>query len=522
MKRGKLFTVPILILAICHVLPSPARASEALFTDAPPEHWAYDALSSLAARGLVSGYPGELFEGASPAWRYEIASAVARVAAETDVEKADKRDLDMIRDLIAEFAGELNALGKLDKLDKNAGKIDARLGAAEEDLGGWIMSGVFQFDAKFGADEELGFYEQPWFIGRNQFYLTYYTIFLRRRIDKNTAFEASLSKPNLQIDEPKNIVFDFYNISIKLPWWDATLDIGRKWFDWERELGFAVGVKGDSDSVLGGTYYKGFYFRKDWGSAGLHLIYSAESDITTGSIEGNTLRRTTIITPIEQYFLALRADFSISERLRAGLLGYYFWPDVEVENVNGTGHTSESDHLTAGAYAGYTLMPGVELKGLFYHQKQGDFYVTDDGSTKASLWRAAADIGQDVLKYTSLHLEYGGWDNNLIRWGWQFTYNGPNVMFNQPINSRSARVWSVLAEQKWNDRWSTFARYFHADFDTPGIDDTATWGGGIGYQHNPALRFELTYDELDYGSGNPSGYRNGSDGVFVFRTFAAF
>jgi hypothetical protein len=159
---------------------------------------------------------------------------------------------------------------------------------------------------------------------------------------------------------------------------------------------------------------------------------------------------------------------------------------------------------------------------MYYHQKQGDFYRVPDGATEADLWRAIIDVDQDVLKYTSLHLEYGHWDNNLIRWGWGFTFLGPNVLYNQPYNSRSAKVWSAMAEQKWNDKWTTYARYYHADFDTAGYDDTANWGGGIIYQLNPAVQFEFAYEMLDYGTGNPVGMHNGDDDIWMFRTLVFF
>jgi phosphate-selective porin len=79
-----------------------------------------------------------------------------------------------------------------------------------------------------------------------------------------------------------------------------------------------------------------------------------------------------------------------------------------------------------------------------------------------------------------------------------------------------------MAEQKWNDKWSTFGRYFSADFDTDGYSSTKTWGVGINYQYNPAVKFELSYDAMDYGTGNPHGLRNGDYGVVLFRTFASF
>ena len=156
MKGRNFLVVSILFFVICNILLIPVCEASNPFTDVPSAHWAYDALSLLAARGLLSGYPDGAFKGASSVTRYEMASAVARVLAEIDVEKVDKRDIDLIKELVAEFSDELGTL------NVKVEKIDARLDVMEKDIGGWSMSGVFQFDAKFGADVQKRFDEQPW------------------------------------------------------------------------------------------------------------------------------------------------------------------------------------------------------------------------------------------------------------------------------------------------------------------------------------------------------------------------
>jgi hypothetical protein len=85
-------------------------------------------------------------------------------------------------------------------------------------------------------------------------------------------------------------------------------------------------------------------------------------------------------------------------------MGYYWWPDTEVENVNDTGHKSDSDHLTLIGHASFSILPGVDIRGIYCHQSQGDFYALD-GSTEADVCRAILDVKQNVLKYMSLHLE---------------------------------------------------------------------------------------------------------------------
>ncbi|NLD96886.1 MAG: S-layer homology domain-containing protein, partial [Synergistaceae bacterium] len=121
---------------------APAFANVNPFMDVPMNHWAYDAIGQLAARGVLSGYPDGTYKGNQPMTRYEAASAVARALAVVDMTKASKQDVEMLKRLVVEFKDELDALGV--KVDK----IDSRLAVIEERLGGWKLWGEFRFDAK--------------------------------------------------------------------------------------------------------------------------------------------------------------------------------------------------------------------------------------------------------------------------------------------------------------------------------------------------------------------------------------
>ena len=60
------------------------------FSDVPADSWAYDAVSTLAADGVIDGYPDGTYQGQNTMTRYEMAQIVARAMAKTDLEKADK------------------------------------------------------------------------------------------------------------------------------------------------------------------------------------------------------------------------------------------------------------------------------------------------------------------------------------------------------------------------------------------------------------------------------------------------
>ncbi len=57
----------------------PAFAQQQPFADVPTNHWAYNAVNSLAEKGLIEGYPDGTFNGKRALTRYEFAQAIARL-----------------------------------------------------------------------------------------------------------------------------------------------------------------------------------------------------------------------------------------------------------------------------------------------------------------------------------------------------------------------------------------------------------------------------------------------------------
>jgi hypothetical protein len=100
------------------------------FSDVPANHWAYQYIQSLAADGIIDGYPDGKFKGDRPLTRYEMAVVVARVIAKLQENEGpkgpSKEDLDKLQKLIEALKDELDSLGvrvtnledSLDALDK--------------------------------------------------------------------------------------------------------------------------------------------------------------------------------------------------------------------------------------------------------------------------------------------------------------------------------------------------------------------------------------------------------------------
>jgi len=91
------------------------------FSDVPADHWAYDAVSQLAADGVITGYGDSTFQGNRNITRYEMAQMIAKAMAKKDVSAADKA---MIDKLAAEFSDELNNLGvRVANLEKHSDNV---------------------------------------------------------------------------------------------------------------------------------------------------------------------------------------------------------------------------------------------------------------------------------------------------------------------------------------------------------------------------------------------------------------
>ncbi len=135
----------VVATALVFALIAPAFAQP--FADVPTNHWAYDAIAELAAKGLIEGYPDGTFKGDRAMTRYEMAMVVARLLARIESiqipapkpPEVTKRDLDAIQRLVNEFRAELAALGV------RVTAIEEELNAIKAKLDNVRLTGAFQF-----------------------------------------------------------------------------------------------------------------------------------------------------------------------------------------------------------------------------------------------------------------------------------------------------------------------------------------------------------------------------------------
>jgi S-layer homology domain len=142
MKRlARLLLASSLALAVLCATNQAALATP--FSDVPANHWAYQYIQSLAADGLIDGYPDGKFKGDRPLTRYEMAVIVARVVAklqENQYKGPSKEDLDKLQKLIDALKDELDALGvRVTNLEDALDALDKRTKFAQS----LSMHGVF-------------------------------------------------------------------------------------------------------------------------------------------------------------------------------------------------------------------------------------------------------------------------------------------------------------------------------------------------------------------------------------------
>ncbi len=447
---------------------APAFAAVNPFMDVPLNHWAYDAVGQLAARGILSGYPDGTYKGNQPTTRYEMASAVARALAVVDMEKASRQDVEMLKKLVVEFKDELDALGvKVDELD-------GRVALLEEGVGGWKIWGEFRMDAKW-AGNEGGLYTDT---GDTNFELNRYRIWIRKKVDDKVTFTARF--------QGQGAAWDRYWIDVLLPW-DVKMMAGRWAFDWEGD----DALYKDNDAWFTDRALTGFMFSKNFGMGQFGLYASHREDATVGPAGE------------EGYEWGARLRFDFNEK---------FWL-----SGNYIGFTYDAPSTAAGVdvwwiAAGFKFDPNWELKGAYY-DVEGD-----------SAWKVALDVKQEALKFTSLWLEYVS-----VRDAGFATINAPWDSYARSIGGVSQGptsqalglyddIFFVKAEQKWNDQWRTFQRFLRGNARAIGASDTTNWTIGVQYYYTPALMFELAYDDISDALTVPGN----DDHLIRFRTHVKF
>ncbi|MFP4482256.1 MAG: S-layer homology domain-containing protein [Thermovirgaceae bacterium] len=509
--------VALVAVAALVAFAAPAFAANP-FMDVPMEHWAYDAVSQLASRGIVTGYPDGAFKGEWKATRYEMASVVARALAHVDMNKASKEDLELLKRLVVEFKDELDALGvKVEDLDE-------RVGVLEDRLGGWEFSGYFRTTAKMYDNKD-----DDWSADR-------FRLNMRKYLDDKVTMNI-----RLQGGAGESLAVELAYLSIKdFLFEGSSLTVGKFWHDWEGGF-YAVDpfffnindawITDRADDL-------GFAYSVPFAGLGSFNLYVARDSVDQSIeedefdvideysygeidvvIEDDLYAKASLDTG--RYVYGARLDFQFNEMFGMGLNWMNFDYDSGAEGqlfieetetvIDGDFETSQTwlwkgPKVTLAAdynvlWADFTVdfTPGIEFKGQYFKedldpawQVTGD---TPDDSPTA--WKAVLDVDQDVLGFTSLWVEYAQLDKGFVMdntwsYGW---VSGVHYLNSMGQVAEDTDIWNVYAQQKWNEKWGTYLRYNKVDGGQ--FADYDVWTASIQYWYTPNMAFEVGYDKLD-------------------------
>ena len=520
------------ILAVVAVaaLSAPAFSATNPFMDVPMNHWAYDAIGQLAAHGILSGFPDGTYKGQQQTTRYEMASALARSLAVVDMTKASKQDVEMLKRLVVEFKDELEALGvRVDELDE-------RVAVLENRLGGWHIHGTLVLDvineSRHDAKDAFG----P--DGKGEVKFDEARLLFERTWGEN---DEMFFRARARGDDTAYIRWDrFY---VEMPFFmDSRLLVGRQNWAWEGD--YKIGLKEvggwNGDQILTDWTWTGMGVTKNFGLGTAQIMAAHPNKVGD-----------------EDWMAMARGTFQFTEQFGFDLGGQVFvgdndehygthWDNTEHKHVTNTYHeagdTAFKNMWTLFAGLRFNFTDAIALKGIFYYQKAnreavnaavtgwedvGYGIVDNNGKwvDSANHWAAIIDIKQEALKFTSLWLEYGQFQEGFTGMnGGMLFYGGllqdKNLGFGSGIAAFDTKYWRVGADQEWNDKWTTYLFYYGYDVDTGAKSyKPSEFGLGVSYKLNDYTTMGLNYmhakNDLD---GNDSK----EDNVVRFRTKVAF
>jgi len=468
----KKFLALVAIFALV-AFATPVFAAANPFMDVPMNHWAYDAIGQLAARGVLSGYPNGAYKGNQPMTRYEVASAVARALAVVDMTKASKQDVEMLKKLVVEFKDELDALGvKVDQLD-------SRVAMLESGVGGWKFWGEFRFDAKWAGEEAAlgGLYTAN---GDTDFNLNRFRIWARKQVDDKATVTFRLGKTG-----HNTVAWERYFLTLQLPY-DMVMHASLYLNDCQGDDKLYT----DNDAWYTDRSMTGFWFTKNFG-AGMFQVFVAHDDATINKAAGTEERY--------EYGARFRWNFNENFWLSGNYIGWnYQNPSILLDN-----------HVWWAAF-GARFNQDWEFRGAYYNY--------DDGVDNNGAWQAILDISQNALKFTSLWIEYV----NVSDAGFRTVTDGPWDNYGARVTGTNLgaydNIFFIKAEQKWNDKWRTFQRYLKGNARALGAEDTTNYTFGVKYFYTPAVSFELAYDKIEGSETNVGA----DDHLIRLRTHVVF
>lgn len=98
------------LLTLIFVIASVVSYGELKYEDIDKNHWAYKSVEKLVAEGVIEE-DSFRFEGNKPLTRYQFAYDLNNALNKIYLEKANKKELEILETLVVDFSNELNKIG---------------------------------------------------------------------------------------------------------------------------------------------------------------------------------------------------------------------------------------------------------------------------------------------------------------------------------------------------------------------------------------------------------------------------
>ena len=456
------------------------------FSDVPMNHWAYDAVEQMAAKGILEGYPNGTFKGNRAMTRYEIAQMVARMMANG----VGGADADKLKALIVEFAPELEALGV--KVDG----FDGRLTKLEKGVGGLRIWGQMRFDVFSRKDvpqfADGGLNTAGW-SGRGTG-MNRGRIFMQKELANGVTWDMRWHAG--KIDRYFVTAKDFLGAQ------GLTFRAGQYYLDFEgRDNLYKTNNFQDDDS-----------FTLDTSVRGVQLNYSRggfEAEVNYFSQTGAGDKGVYTDNASNENYAARLAYNGEKFRVSANYLSFN-GADAWDKDL---GKTIFGSNWQLYYFAlGLKPFKGIDLTGAYFKYKD-----LNDEDPKA--WKIILDVDQSVLKFTSLRAEFAKMDegfmlaNGIMCWHANADYNKWGTL------AHDTKYFKVEALQKWGAKFQTYERYAQAKADG---DKAKELQLGVGFQYTPNLWFGLDYIKCDGQLFGGAIAPDAEDKIVRFRTILNF
>ena len=364
-------------------------------------------------------------------------------------------------------------------------------------------------DASFTYDDAKLFFERTW--GEDDEYF----------------FQA---RTNVLGQGAENVTFDRFFVEMPF-FFDSRLTVGR--FVWNLEGDYKLGLPGtgtwDGDSGIATNWeWDGFGLKKNFaiGSLSAVVAHPGNGDARRGIANRNNLSvfrdaNGNIVNTWSGYLFMLGFDAQFTEQIGLNLGGEVVIGDNAEDDI-----TYVNNQVQAGnnplafdkfweVWAGlrFNFNDNIAFKGIFYHQamdtdaataagwrSNGYGIIDNNGNVvdDANHWALMFDVKQEALKYTSLWLEYGQYDQGFItRTDRQIAYGpmlGDVIGVQAPVD---LKYWRVALGQEWNDKWATHIFYYGYKYDVNNGPKPSEIGVGVQYKLNDYTTMGLNYIHTD-------------------------